>query len=260
MSTPFTLPFSMAFQPIVDLETGAIAGHEALVRGAGGELAHTVLGALSPADRPVFDQVSRAKAIALAATLGLASRLSININAGAITDPDASLEATLAACTAHGIAPDRLTFELVEDGRVFDRRFMHALLAAHRRHGISTALDNFGAGFAGLGALFELGPDIVKLDMTLIRGIERDRRKRERLATIVDACRGGFALSAEGVETEGELAVLRDMGVGFAQGYLFAKPAFERLVTEVEIEVLAPPARAAAISPAPTASAASVAA
>ncbi|WP_291299095.1 EAL domain-containing protein [Elioraea sp.] len=107
--------------------------------------------------------------------------------------------------------------------------------AAHRRHGILTALDNFGAGFAGLGALFEIGPDIVKLDMTLIRGIERDERKRERLAAIVEACRGGFALSAEGVETEGEFAVLRDMGVDFAQGYLIAKPAFERLVTDAEI-------------------------
>jgi EAL domain-containing protein (putative c-di-GMP-specific phosphodiesterase class I) len=238
------MAFSMAFQPIVDLETGTIAAHEALVRGPGGELAHTILGALSAADRPVFDHASRVKAIALASRLGLAAGLSININAGnfrpgAIADPDASLDATLAACMAHGITPDRITFELVEDGRVFDRRFMQALLAAHRRHGIRTALDNFGAGFAGLGALFELGPEIVKLDMALIRGIAHDRQKRERLAAIVEACRGGFALSAMGVETEGELAVLRDMGVGFAQGYLIAKPTFERLVTEAEITTTA---------------------
>jgi EAL domain-containing protein (putative c-di-GMP-specific phosphodiesterase class I) len=240
------LAFSMAFQPIVDIEAGTIAAHEALVRGPGGEMAHTILGALSAEDRPLFDQASRVKAIALAVQLGLGTRLSININAGnfrpgAIADPEASLDATLAACMAHGITPDRLTFELVEDGRVFDRRFMHALIAAHRRHGILTALDNFGAGFAGLGTLFEIGPDIVKLDMTLIRGIARDRQKRGRLAAIVEACRGAFALTAMGVETEDELAVLRDLGVETAQGYLLAKPAFERLVTEAELTALALP-------------------
>ncbi|WP_291299093.1 EAL domain-containing protein [Elioraea sp.] len=245
-AAPFPLAFSMAFQPIVDLETGMIAGHEALVRGSSGELAHTILGALSATDRPVFDHASRVKAIALAATLGLATRLSININAGAIADPDASLDATLAACMAHGITPDRLTFELVEDGRVFDRGFMQALIGAHRRHGIRTALDNFGAGFAGLGHLFDLCPDIVKLDMALVRGIDRDRQKRERLAAIVEACRGGFDLSAEGVESAGEFAVLRDLGVGFAQGYLIAKPAFERLVAEAELPDLAAPAAAEA--------------
>jgi EAL domain-containing protein (putative c-di-GMP-specific phosphodiesterase class I) len=232
---PFTVPFSMAFQPIIRLDTGAIVAHEALVRGPGGALAHTILGAVSAGQRPAFDQASRVKAISLAASLGLTADLSININPGAVRDAEASLAPMLAAAAAHGIAPGRIILELVEDGRVFDRRFMHGLLAAHRRHGIRTALDNFGAGYAGLGLLFELGPDIVKLDMTLIRGIERDRQKRERLAGIVEACRGGFDLSAEGVETEGERAVLEDLGVGLAQGYLIAKPAFERLVTEAGI-------------------------
>jgi len=231
----FTLPFSMAFQPIIRLDGEMIVAHEALVRGPGGELAHTILGAVSSGQRAAFDQAARVKAVSLAASLGLAADLSININPDAVVDAEASLAPMLEAAAAHGIAPGRIILELVEDGRVFDIRFMRALLDAHRRHGVRTALDNFGAGYAGLGFLFELGPDIVKLDMKLIRGIERDAQKRARLAAIVEACRGGFDLSAEGVETEGELAVLRDMGVGFAQGYLLAKPAFERLVTEAEI-------------------------
>lgn len=235
----FPVPFSMAFQPIIRLDGGAIVGHEALVRGPGGALAHTILGAVSPAMRPAFDGASRVRAISLAATLGLAADLSININPGAVVDAEASLAPMLEAAAAHGVPPGRIILELVEDGRVFDIRFMRALLDAHRRHGIRTALDNFGAGYVGLGHLFDLRPDIVKLDMTLIRGIERDRRKRERLAAIVEACRGGLDISAEGVETEGELAVLQDMGVGFAQGYLIAKPAFERLVTDMELAAVA---------------------
>lgn len=232
---PFTLPFSMAFQPIIRLDGGMIAAHEALVRGPGGALAHTILGAISAGQRPAFDQAARVKAVSLAATLGLTADLSININPGAVADAEASVAPMLEAAAAHGIAPRRLILELVEDGRVFDIPFMRRLLDAHRRHGVRTALDNFGAGYVGLGHLFDLRPDIVKLDMTLIRGIERDAAKRGRLEAIVEACRGGFDLSAEGVETEGELAVLQDMGVGFAQGYLIAKPAFERLVTEAEI-------------------------
>lgn len=232
---PFTLPISMAFQPIIRLDGGTIAAHEALVRGPGGALAHTILGAVSASQRPAFDKAARVKAISLAATLGLDVDLSININPGAVADAEASLAPMLAAASAHGVAPQRIILELVEDGRVFDIRFMRRLLDAHRACGIRTALDNFGAGYVGLGHLFELGPDIVKLDMTLIRGIERDAAKRARLAAIVEACRGGLDLSAEGVETAGELAVLRDMGVGFAQGYLIAKPAFERLVTEAEL-------------------------
>jgi EAL domain-containing protein (putative c-di-GMP-specific phosphodiesterase class I) len=232
---PFPLPFSMAFQPIIRLDGGAIAAHEALVRGPGGALAHTILGAISAGQRPAFDKAARVKAISLAATLGLGVDLSININPGAVADAEASVAPMLEAAAAHGIAPGRIILELVEDGRVFDIPFMRALLDAHRRHGVRTALDNFGAGYVGLGHLFDLRPDIVKLDMALVRGIERDRQKRQRLAAIVEACRGGFDLTAEGVETEGELAVLRDLGVGFAQGYLIAKPAFERLVTEAEI-------------------------
>jgi EAL domain-containing protein (putative c-di-GMP-specific phosphodiesterase class I) len=231
----FPLAFSMAFQPIVRLDQGTIAAHEALVRGPGGALAHTILGAVSAALSAAFDQATRVKAISLAATLGLAADLTININPGAVHDPEASLAPMLAAAADHGITPARIILELVEDGRVFDIPFMRRLLAAHRAAGVRTALDNFGAGYAGLGHLFELGPDIVKLDMKLIRGIDGDREKRRRLAAIVEACRGGFALSAEGVESEGELAVLRDLGVEFAQGYLIAKPAFERLVTQAEI-------------------------
>lgn len=245
MTVPeFPLPFSMAFQPIVALGAGRIVAHEALVRGPGGALAHTVLGAVSDADRPAFDAASRVKAVTLAAALGLDVGLSININPGAVRDPEAALAPMLAAASASGISPCRITLELVEDGRLFDRGFMRALLAAHRAFGIRTALDNFGAGYAGLGHLFELGPEIVKLDMTLIRGIERDRQKRARLAAIVEACHGAFELSAEGVETEGERRVLENLGVGFAQGYLIAKPAFERLVRDAE---LAPrPVRSAA--------------
>jgi len=232
--------FTMAFQPIVDAaadhDAGRIVAHEALVRGTGGELAHTIIGAIPPEARAAFDRACRETAIALAARLGLAARLHLNLVPGALADPEACLAPTFAAAEAHGIAPQRITIELIEDGRLFDARFMRRLIGAIRAAGAAVALDDFGAGFAGPSLLAALSPDIVKLDLKLIRGIDRDRVKRGRALDVIEACRGiGLGIIAEGVETEGELAVLLDGGVTLIQGYLFARPAFERLMPEGEI-------------------------
>jgi EAL domain-containing protein (putative c-di-GMP-specific phosphodiesterase class I) len=232
----FPLPFTMAFQPIVRLSTGTIDAHEALVRGPAGELAHTILKAVSPETRVAFDQACRVKAITLAASLGLAARLNINIMPNAIDDPEESLVETLAAAARHGVRPEALTFEIIEDERLFDTGFMRRLAAIYRRHGALIALDDFGAGYAGTNTLLDLAPDIVKLDIKLVRGIDRDPAKRARTEETIGFCRSmGVEITAEGVETPGELAVLVDAGVDLFQGYLFARPAFERLVTEADL-------------------------
>lgn len=240
----FPLPFTMAFQPILRLSTGAIEAHEALVRGPGGALAHTILGAVSNQNRPAFDRQARATALALAARLGLAERLHLNVMPDGLRDPEHCLGPLIEAASASGIAPARVTLELTEDGRLFDLAFMRRFLGACRAHGFRIALDDLGAGHAAIGTLIDLGPDMVKLDLKLVRGIERDRLKRARTLDVIAACQGlGLEIAAVGVETEGELDVLADAGVDLVQGYLFAKPAFERLVTPAEI---ARPALAAA--------------
>lgn len=237
----FPLPFTMAFQPILRLSTGTVEAHEALVRGPGGALAHTILGAVSAENRPAFDRRARATAIALAARLGLAERLHLNIMPNALRHPEHCLGPLLEAAGEAGIAPARITLELTEDGRLFDLRFMRRFLDACRAHGIRIALDDLGAGYAAVGTLADLAPDMVKLDLKLVRGIERDRVKRARTLDVIGACQGlGLELAAVGIETEGELEVLAEAGVDLVQGYLVAKPAFERLVTAAE---LARPAR-----------------
>lgn len=96
--------------------------------------------------------------------------------------------------------------------------------------GFKTALDDFGSGHAGLGLLARIQPDIVKLDMEIIRGIDSDSRKqvivRSTLQMLADL---GIIPICEGVETRRELETLRDMGVDLIQGYVLAKPAFEAL-------------------------------
>jgi EAL domain-containing protein (putative c-di-GMP-specific phosphodiesterase class I) len=226
----------MAFQPIVSVEDGTISAHEALVRGPAGEGAATILDAVTAETRYAFDQACRVKAISLAAALGLTGRLSINFMPNAIYDPAACIRLTLATARKHGVPLDALTFEITEDERISDFGFMRAIITEYRRHGFRIALDDFGAGFSGLNTLLELQPDIVKFDRGMVSGIDRDLRKRTLTTGLLALCRDmGISITAEGVETEAELSVLIDAGVSHVQGYLLARPAFERLSRREEL-------------------------
>jgi EAL domain-containing protein (putative c-di-GMP-specific phosphodiesterase class I) len=96
--------------------------------------------------------------------------------------------------------------------------------------GFGTALDDFGAGHAGLNLLARFQPDIIKLDMELIRGLEASLPRRMIVDGVIKMCSAlGVTVIAEGIETDGELAALKELGVRYIQGFLFAKPAFEAL-------------------------------
>ena len=230
----FDRPFSMAFQPIVNIETGAIFAHEALVRGPRGEGAGTVLSAVDDGNRYAFDQQCRVRAIQLAASLDLprdGARLSINFLPNAVYEPKACIQLTLATAKATGFPLDRLIFEFTENERV-DPEHLNRILVTYKAMGFATAIDDFGAGYAGLALLARFQPDVVKLDMELIRGLDESRVKRTLVGAIAHACRDlGVLVLGEGVETAGEHRALADLGVVLQQGYLFARPAFESLAS-----------------------------
>ena len=96
--------------------------------------------------------------------------------------------------------------------------------------GFKTAMDDFGAGYAGLGLLSKFQPDIVKLDMALLRDIDTDRAKRTIVQHTLSMFRDlNIEPVCEGIETVGEYDALRDLGVSLMQGYLLAKPAIAAL-------------------------------
>lgn len=225
--------FSMAFQPVVDLDSGRIASYEALVRGTGDEPAAQVLARVTAGNRYAFDQSCRVTAIALASRLGLqqtGANLSINFIPGAMYRPENCVRATLAAARRYRFPVERLTFELTENEQVTDTKKLGEIFRVYREHRFSTALDDFGAGFSGLSLLAAFTPDIVKIDMALIRGLDTDSRRQAIVGGIVGICRAlDTKVVAEGVETRAELSALRALGLSLFQGYLFARPAFERL-------------------------------
>lgn len=232
----FNMPITMAFQPIVDASTGAVFAHEALVRGAGGEGAATVLAQVSDINRYAFDQQCRVTAIDLAAKLKMAEQganLSINFLPNAVYEPRACIRLTLAAAMRSGFPINRIIFEFTEAERL-DTDHILNILRSYRAMGFQTAIDDFGAGFAGLGLLSKFQPDIVKLDMDLIRDIDTSTVKQTIVGSILGMLRDlGVTPLCEGVETVGEYDVLRELGVDLMQGYLLAKPVVAALATPI---------------------------
>ncbi len=224
--------FTMAFQPIVDVEQRAVYAYEALVRPCGGQGggAAAVLAAVNEDNRYAFDQACRVKAIALAAQLRMPSLLSINFLPNAVYQPAACLRRTFAAAREHGFPLHHLVFEVSESEPSRDPGHLKSIFAEYRRHGMLTAFDDFGAGHANLQLLAEFQPDVIKIDMALTRGIDRDPVRLAITEAILTLCRRlSISVICEGIETLGEAVTLRSLGVRLFQGYLFARPEVERL-------------------------------
>lgn len=231
--TTLDFAFTMAFQPILDLSDGSVWAYEALVRGPNGEPAGTILDRVTDETRYQFDQAARVKAIELAGRLfprDSDTRLSINFMPNAVYEPVACIRASLEAARRVDFAHQRLMFEFTEQERFRDIAHLERIVAAYRKQGFLTAIDDFGAGFAGLSLLANFRPDLIKIDMDLLRGIDTDRGRHAIVSGVVGIAHAlGITVLAEGVETAAELDALRSLGIALVQGYHFAKPLFEAL-------------------------------
>lgn len=234
----FAIPFTMAFQPIVDIAKGSIWGYESLVRGVAGESAFQVLSQLTPENRYAFDQACRVKAIELAGQklADPMAKLSINFLPNAVYEPKACIRATLGAAAKANFDTKRLMFEFTENERMDDIGHVKNIVSEYKRMGFTTALDDFGAGYAGLALLAEFQTDLIKIDMELIRGIAASPAKQAIIAAIVGLARQlDIIVLGEGVETEAELMMLQSAGIHLIQGYYFAMPMLEHFQSMDEL-------------------------
>lgn len=236
--------FTMAFHPIVDVSNGTVWGHEALVRGINGEGAGQILGQVTEANRYKFDQACRVKAIELAGGLfppDGTTKLSINFMPNAVYEPAACIRATLDAAHRIGFEHRQIMFEFTENERMTDIPHVQRIIEEYRKQGFATAIDDFGAGYAGLNLLAHFQPDFIKIDMELIRDVTGSPAKQTVVACITTMARElGVAVIAEGIETEAELSTLRAVGIILFQGYLFAKPSIASLPPVPLLETLVP--------------------
>lgn len=226
--------FEYAYQPIVDLQACTTYAHEALVRGPAGESAMSVLSQVTEANRYRFDQACRVKAIKGASELGMSVPVSINFLPNAIYKPELCIRTTLEAARVHGFALANIIFEVTEGERIEDGPWFAEILREYKRLGFRTAIDDFGSGYAGMKLLADFQPDIIKIDMDIIRHVDTHRARQAIVRNLVRLCEDMcIDVVAEGIETPAERDFLRDAGIRLMQGFLFARPAF-RSIAEVD--------------------------
>jgi blue light- and temperature-responsive anti-repressor len=232
-SAPYIHPdYSFAFQPIVNAVESKIVSYEALVRGANNESAHQIFQQAKEANLNRFDEECRVVAIELAATLGLACNLNLNLLPLSLESSDTAILSTLVAAERCGIDTDRLVLEITENEIIRNLPSFVNTINEHRNSGFKIAIDDFGAGYSGLNLLAEFQPNIIKIDIKLIRGIENNGPKQAIVRGIVRTCLDlGIDIVAEGVEALSEYTWFREEGIDLFQGYLFAKPGFKQLPT-----------------------------
>jgi EAL domain-containing protein (putative c-di-GMP-specific phosphodiesterase class I)/CheY-like chemotaxis protein len=212
-----------ALQPVVDLRSGRVEGVEALARFD------------PPPDWGPREWFEEADAIGLRVDLELAALarcliwldrlpahwfLSVNLSPDAITSE--GVQRLLGREQAW-----RIVVEVTEHARVADYADLLEALEGFRSRGGRLAIDDAGAGFASLRHVVALQPDLIKLDMSLAQGIDRDRNRRALASAMISfAAEVGATIIAEGVETRDELDCLRSLGVRYGQGFYLGRPRF----------------------------------
>jgi blue light- and temperature-responsive anti-repressor len=221
---------SFAFQPIADISARSVFAYEALARGKNGESAGSVFAKVPPEKMHAFDHAARIAAVKLAARLELKEKISLNVMPGCIESMPDSLDLLLECATQSGLSPGQLMLEITEGEAVQRPKEFSQLLDRYRAQGVRLAIDDFGAGYSGLNLLAYFQPDLIKLDMHLVRDIDRAGPRQAIARAVLQVCDDlGIEVIAEGVETVGEYSWFRRVGVRLFQGYLLGRPAFESL-------------------------------
>jgi len=218
------------FQPIVDLRTREVLGHEVFSRGpAGGpfEEAERLFALAERTGRLIdLERICRRRALASATRhLKPGTKLFLNTSAGALRDEEVAGAAFVRQVEAHGLRNEDVVLEITERIAPEERQPYQEVLRDLKRQGFGLAIDDMGAGYSSLQALVAIEPDYLKFDISLVRNIDRNLIKRSLLETLVDLSEKiGAQVIAEGIEAEAELAALLDLGVVLGQGRFFTAP------------------------------------
>ncbi len=221
--------FRPVFQPIVEIQTGAHVGYEALTRFTDNRGPDLVFAEARLAGLEAeLELATLAVAIAAAAALPRTAWLSLNVS------PALAVEGRRLGRVLR-VADRPIVLEITEHLPVEDYDALRAAIARIRPK-VRIAVDDAGAGVANLSHIAELRPSFVKLDVSLIRGIEADRTRQALIIGLLRfAAESGATAIAEGLETQEELAMLRELGLRLAQGFVLARPApVEEWVTRDE--------------------------
>lgn len=217
------------FQPIIDLKTHQIYGHEALIRGPLNSSLHSPLDLFQAAEKSgclfEMDWLARSTAIASFQQQQSEDLLFINITVNSIMARGHRQGMTLDCLHELGVPVDKVVIEITELQPVEDFNLFIESINHYRKMGFKVALDDLGGGYNGLRLWSELRPDFVKIDKHFVLGIAQSKDKRHFIESIKKLAEGlNTKLVAEGIENEADLQVLEDIGIDYVQGFLFRHP------------------------------------
>ena len=211
------------------MQSGEIIGYEGLIRGPSDSPLHSPLNlfkvALAANLSVEVEHLCRKVVIERFANMDLPGKLFLNVSPECLLYPNVKHGETLDYIHQYGISPERVIIELTESQPTYDYDLLGKAVMHYREMGFEIAIDDLGEGFSSLRLWSELRPAYVKIDMHFIQGINLDKVKLQfvrSIQQIADAT--GTRVIAEGIETQAELLLIRDLGIACGQGYHIARP------------------------------------
>ena len=231
------------FQPIVDISHVLVYGHEALIRGPVATRLHAPLDLFEASHlvglTPQMEYLSRDIALSQYKASKNPNKLFLNVSPLCLLLKDSDFAFSLSQVTRLGLKPSDIVIEITEGSSIDDFDLFRKVVSNYREMGFGIALDDLGEGFSSLRLWSEITPDFIKIDKHFINNIHNDSVKLEFVRAIQKiASESGGLTIAEGVETREQLAVIKDLKINFAQGYLFGRPLpqfIELLADDVKV-------------------------
>ncbi len=226
------------YQPIVSLTDGQIFGYEALSRITNEKLQINIEHMFRVADRLnkswELETLCRTKALENAIHIDKNKKLFVNVNSNIVYDDDFKKGFTKNRLNEYDLDASNIIFEISEHISIFDNDAFLSSISHYKNQNYGIAIDDVGAGHSGLNVIASIKPNFIKLDMNLIRNIDKDETKQALCRAMVDFGKNtGIKVIAEGIETEEELETLIRLEADYGQGYYLGIPqeTFENIST-----------------------------
>lgn len=221
---------SAVFQPILDFRSRSYFGFEGLIRGPQNTPLHTPAALFDSANRQglrlELERACHATVLRAFARMNLPGRLFLNLSPAALSDSHFAPNHMQLLLRQLNLPPERIVIELTENQKIEDFSAIRDLLSAYRKTGYQIAIDDLGEGFANLRMWSEVRPEFIKIDRSLISGINQDKLKFMLVRSMQEIAEAsGSRIIGEGMETPEELATVRSLGISYGQGYVIARPA-----------------------------------
>jgi diguanylate cyclase (GGDEF)-like protein len=217
------------YQPIVNMRDSQVYGFEALIRGPSDSLLHSPIHLFDTASRfhklTELEHLARMVSVEQFVNINLPGKLFLNASPMTLLESSYPQDKTFDILRHTGLSPDKVVIEISEQYPLEDYDLIKQATHYFKSMGFEIAIDDLGSGYAGLRSWAEICPDYVKIDRHFITNIDTDIIKQEFVRSILEIAKSlNCQVIAEGVETAGELQIICQMGITYAQGYYLSRP------------------------------------